>query len=105
MNISERMNTMSNILDKDKYIMYRGKPLVRSGGQLLYGNLEESHSLLIGVVNTEKVGEFEVPGNVMVMVRSNADNKIVKVANKHGLYEALDIGIAWLDLAIKGKLS
>lgn len=101
----ERMNIMANILEKDKYIMYRGKPLVRCGGQYLYGSLDESHSLFIGVMNTEKVGEFEVPGNVTVMIRSNADNKIVKLTNKHGLYEALDIGIAWLDLAIKGKLA
>lgn len=96
---------MANILPKDKYIMFRGKPLVRSGGQFLYGNLNDSHSLFIGVHDTEKLGEQNVVANVTVMVRSNADGKIVKAAKKHGLYEALDVGSAWLDLAIKGKLA
>ncbi len=96
---------MANILAKDKYITFRGKPLVRSGGQFLYGSLEDSYSLFIGVHDTEKIGDKDVVGNVTVMVRSNTDGKIVKAAKKHGLYEALDVGTAWLDLAIKGKLA
>ena len=95
---------MANILDKEKYIMFRGKPLVRQGGQYLYGSLDDSHTLFLGVHNTEKHGEYELAGDITVMVRSNADGKIEKMAKKHGLYEALDIGAAWLDLAIKGKL-
>ncbi len=96
---------MANILEKDKYLMFRGKPLVRSGGQLMYGRLDESHSLFIGVHDTEKLGDKEVIGNVTIMVRSNEDGKIVKAGKKHGLYEALDVGAAWLDLALKGKLA
>ncbi len=96
---------MADILGKDKYVMFRGKPLVREGGQYLYGSLDQSHSLFLGVHNTEKIGECEVPGDITIMIRENADGKIVKAAKKHGLYEALDIGAAWLDLAIKGKLS
>lgn len=96
---------MANILEKDKYIMFRGKPLVRQGGQYLYGSLDDTHSLFLGVHDTEKTGEYELPGNITVMVRANSDGKIVKAAKKHGLYEALDIGAAWLELALKGKLA
>ncbi len=96
---------MANILEKDKYVMFRGKPLVRQGGQFLYGYLDDTHSLFIGVHDTEKKGEYDIAGTVTIMVRSNADGKIVKAAKKHGLYEALDIGSVWLDLALKGKLA
>lgn len=96
---------MANILGKEKYTMFRGKPLVRQGSQYLYGSLSETHSLFLGVNDTEKFGEHEVPGNIMVMIRSNADGKILKAATKHGLYEALDVGAAWLELALKGKLA
>lgn len=96
---------MANILEKDKYVMFRGKPLVRQGGQYLYGSLDDTHTLFLGVHDTEKAGEYELPGNITVMIRANADGKIVKAAKKHGLYEALDIGAAWLDLALKGKLA
>ncbi len=96
---------MAEVLDKDKYIMFRGKPLVRCGGQYLYGYLEDSHSLFLGALGTEKLDGKEVPGDITVMIRSNSDGKIVKFANKHGLYEALDIGCAWLELALKGKLA
>lgn len=95
---------MANILEKEKYVSFRGKPLVRQGGQYLYGSLDDSHALFIGVQNTEKVGDNVIPGDVMVMIRSNADGKIVKAVKKHGMYEALDIGSAWLELALKGKL-
>ncbi|MBQ7821660.1 MAG: hypothetical protein IJ391_05200 [Clostridia bacterium] len=96
---------MANILGKDKYIMFRGKPLVREGGQFLYGSLDETHTLFLGVHNTEKVGEYDLPGDITVMVRANSDGKIVKATKKHGLYEALDVGAAWLELALKGKLA
>ena len=96
---------MAEMLSKDKYVMYRGKPLVRSGGQYMYGWMDDTHSLFIGVMGTEKVGDSDIPSNVTVMVRSKEDGKIVKAANKKGFYEALDVGIAWLDLALKGKLA
>ena len=95
---------MAAVLDKDKYVMFRSKPLVRSGGQYLYGYLSDSHSLFLGVNDTDKTGKVEVPQNITVMIRSNADGKIVKAAKKKGFYEALDIGAAWLELALKGKL-
>ena len=95
---------MANAVDRDKYIMFREKPLVRYGGQYLYGYMSDSHSLFLGVNDTEKIADMEVPNNITVMIRSNSDGKIIKAAKKKGLYEALDIGCAWLDLALKGKL-
>lgn len=96
---------MANILSKEKYTMFRGKPLVRQGAQYLYGSLSDTHSLFLGVNDTEKFGEHEVPANITVMIRSNTDGKVLKAAIKHGLYEALDVGSVWLELALKDKLA
>lgn len=90
-----------SILDKDKYIMYRGKPLVREGNQICYGNMDDKYILFLGIMSTKKVGDKEVPDQVLVQIQSTEDKKVVKFDMKTGLYDAFEYGVIWLETELR----
>lgn len=91
------MNTISN----DKYIMFRGKPLVREGNQLCYGDMDDKYVLFLGIMTTKKVGGKELPDQVLIQIQSTDDKKVVKFGMKNGLHEAFEYGLIWLDTELK----
>ena len=73
-----------------KYLEYKGKPLVREGNTIYYGNMSDDYVLLF-------VGR-EVPDMIIVQLLSTKDNmQIVKQDVKHGFYDAFDTGVIWLE--------
>jgi len=90
-----------NTIAKDKYIIYKGKPLVREGQQIIYGNMDEKYILFLGIMTTKKVGDKDVPDQVMIQIQSTEDKKVVKFGMKNGLYEAFEYGLIWLDTELK----
>ncbi len=92
---------MSTALSKDKYLMFRGKPLVREGQQIIYGSMEDKYVLFLGIMSTKKVGDKEVPDQIMIQIQSTEDKKVVKFGMKNGLHEAFEYGLIWLDTELK----
>lgn len=88
-------------LNKNQYVMYKGLPLVREGDTICYGDLNEKYMLMLNILSKKENGE---PDMIMVQICYTEDkHKIVKgkQAFKNGLYEALDLGIIWLEQLIK----
>jgi hypothetical protein len=84
-----------------KYVMYKGKPLVREKNLICYGNMSEKCYLSMLILTTKTVDKKEVPNNILVQVLTTGPNpKIVKQGNKVGLYDAFDIGTIWLERAL-----
>ncbi|MBP3556032.1 MAG: hypothetical protein IJY37_01930 [Clostridia bacterium] len=84
-----------------KYVMYKGKPLVREKNLICYGNMTEKCYLSMLILTTKTVGKKEVPNNILVQVLTTGPNpKILKQGNKVGLYDAFDIGTIWLERAL-----
>lgn len=86
---------------KDKYMIYKGKPLVREGQQIVYGNMDDKYILFLGIMTTKKVGEKDVPDQIMIQIQSTEDKKVVKFGMKNGLYEAFEYGLIWLDTELR----
>lgn len=81
-----------------KYLIYKGKPLVREGNMIYYGNMEDSHVLLFVIMTTKTEFGHEVPDMIIVQLLSTKeDMKIVKQDVKKGFYEAFDTGVIWLE--------
>lgn len=84
-----------------KYLMYKGKPLVREKNLICYGNMTDKYYLSMLILTNKTVGSVEVPNNVLVQVLTTGENpRIIKQGNKNGLYEAFDIGTIWLERAL-----
>ncbi|HHX54689.1 MAG TPA: hypothetical protein GX704_07250 [Clostridiales bacterium] len=88
-----------------KYTYFRGKPLVRSENQYIYGDMADPYIAYLMVLSTKKAGDApdapELPDMIIVQIRSTDKTKseadrMVKQFNRSGLYEALDTSIFWL---------
>ena len=91
---------------KAKFLSYKGKPLVRCGNTIYYGNMNDPYVVLLQIVSSKKVNELDVADKVTVqLLTTDPDarpkDRIIKKSEKKGLYQAMDIGSIWLELALK----
>ena len=95
---------MAEKTEKSKYTMYRGRPLVRSGRTIYYGDAADKFVALLNIVGTEKDGDDEIATKVIIQCMAtdptlNPKDRINKRAERDGLYPALQIASIWLDRA------
>lgn len=84
------------------FIVYKNRPMVREDNIVCYGNMDDKYILQL-VIMTEK--EFKgntVPDKVVVQIMStdhslSESQRIVKQDLKDGFYNALELGIIWLE--------
>ncbi|MBQ9735477.1 MAG: hypothetical protein IJV96_01660 [Clostridia bacterium] len=85
-----------------KFIEYKGKPLVRNGNEIFYGYMSDKYYLFLMIMSEKKASRLDVQIPDMVMVQilpTDGSNKPEKQKIVSGLYEAFDIGTAWLERA------
>lgn len=84
-----------------KYLEYKGKPLVREGNTICYGDMSEKCILVLEIMSYTTVDDISVPDKIFVQVIDSKDpTKIVKQGEKNGLYDAFSIGLVWLERAL-----
>ncbi len=86
-------------------LTYKGRPLVRSGNVLYYGDMTEKCVIVLQVLTTKKVGDMDVADKIQVQLlltdpEVRMKDRIVKKSEKNGLYNAMDIGSIWLERAL-----
>lgn len=89
-----------------KFLEYRGKPLVRSGNTIYYGNMSDPYVIMLQITGTKKVGDVDVAERVLIQLLSTdpdcrPKDRILKKSEKKGLYNAMDIGTIWLERALE----
>ena len=50
-----------------EFLQYKGRPLVRSGKVLYYGNLYDDYVVMMQIVDTVKNGEDDFAGKIIVL--------------------------------------
>ncbi len=79
------------------YILYKNRPLVREDNIVCYGNMEDKYILQLIIMSEKDFNGSMVPDKVVVQIVSTADKKVVKQDLKDGFYNALELGIIWLE--------
>lgn len=78
-------------------LKYKEKPLVRRGNMIYYGNPEDPYIILLVVNSSEKVNNLEVSKNISIILQeNNGSGKMIKKAEREGMYAAMDIAEYWL---------
>ncbi|MDP4152202.1 MAG: hypothetical protein Q8865_02000 [Bacillota bacterium] len=89
----------------DDFLLYRGKPLVRCGDIIYYGSISDDYVIMMQVLDTKDVDGKTTAGKVHVeLQRTSTDipakDRVIKKAEKDGLYNALDVASIWLTRAL-----
>ena len=94
---------------KEKFLMYKGKPLVRSGNTLYYGDMSDPYVILMQIASTQPGYDMDMAKKISIQLFATDTNlrpkeRIIRKSEKIGLYNALDIGSIWLDRALSGTM-
>ena len=92
--------------DKKQFLMYKGKPLVRSCNTLYYGDMADKCVIMMQILSTKTIKDLTVADKVQVQLLSTdpdlrMKDRILKKSEKSGLYNAMDIGAIWLERALE----
>ncbi len=92
---------------KQQGLTYKGNPLVRKGSMLYYGDPDQKYIVTMKVLDTKQVNELYIATKVSVELQINnpslrAKKRVLKKAERDGLYKALDVGTVWLEDALQG---
>lgn len=90
------------------YPTYKGKPLVRSGNVLYYGDPAQRCIAMLQILSTKTVGDLTLADKISVQILStdetlHTSQRVLKRTEKNGLYNALAISSIWLDRSLANK--
>ena len=88
---------------KEEGLRYNGKPLLRRGNLIYYGDTSAKYIIVMEIHETTKVMDLDVSTNVEIRLQTNTvpgTERIIKKAERDGLYAALDLGEFWLAEAL-----
>jgi hypothetical protein len=81
-----------------KYLEYKGRPLVREGNTICYGDMSEKCILILEIMSYSESGGEKLPDKILIQVIDSKDpTKIIKQGQKSSLYDAFSIGVVWLE--------
>ncbi len=90
---------------KKKILTYKGKPLLKCGERIYYGNLDDKLILVLDIVESVDKDDIKTSSKVKIQLMDNTgelgEGQVYRKAERDNLYKALDIGEWWLQDAIQ----
>lgn len=89
---------------KDKQLLtYNGKPLLRCGNEIVYGNPDDKYIVVFRLEDREPLEDLEIAKRVIIELKTNEGKRsqLIRQAERDGLYKAFDIGMFWLEQALE----
>ncbi len=88
------------------FLTYKGKPLVRKGKEIYYGDMSEKYVIKFDVLSeTEENGQTVPDKMAITLMLSDTElaekDRVKKKSEKQGFFEAMDLGAVWLERALK----
>lgn len=90
------------------FLMYKGRPLVRSGNTLYYGSMAEKYVIMMQILSTRDENDLTMADKIQIQLmltdpEVRMKDRIVKKSEKNGLYNAMDLGSIWLERSLNEK--
>ncbi len=90
---------MAETKNENAPLMYKGKPLMRKGKHIYYGDPKDKYRVFLEVDEDTDILGLNIATHVYVQLQTNdipGKEKVIKKAERDGLYAALDLGEFWL---------
>lgn len=90
-------------MDMEKLLQYKGKPLVRRGNMIYYGDPSDRYIVVLIVNGSKKIEDMDVSTEITIQLQTNGAGreKVIKKAEREGMYAAMDIAEYWLNDALE----
>ena len=82
---------------KGDILYYKNRPLVREKDTICYGDFSERCVLIFEIMSYVEKDGVKVPGKVFIQILESESGKILKQADKEGMYDAFTYGIFWYE--------
>lgn len=86
-----------NGVEKNEFIEYKGKPLVRQGNEIVYGDMSDKHYIFMMIMNEKETENGSLPDKIMVQLFESASKSLVNQKIVSGFKEAFEFADAWLE--------
>lgn len=95
--------------DAQEFSTYKGRPLVRCGDEIYYGNMEEPYVIRMQIKSKKEVNGVEIADKVIIQLMAtdpylSPRKQLIKSSEKKGMYLAMDIADIWLERALANKI-
>lgn len=89
-------------------LSYKGHPLMRKDSIIYYGSMSEKYVIMLQVLSSEKKDGIKLSQRVSIQLQYtdpeiSSKDRVLKSAERDGLYNAMDIAAIWLERALSGK--
>lgn len=96
------MKIMAKTAKEREFFTYKGKPFVRRGDRIYYGNPADKYIILFTIKSKREVNGLEIAKKVSIDLMLNSEKeRVIKKAEREGLFAALDIAEFWLEDALE----
>ncbi len=100
---------MAEAKKEKEFSTYKGRPLVRCGDEIYYGNMEEPYVIRMQIKSKKEQNGIEIADKVTIQLMAtdpylSPRKQLVKSSEKKGLFLAMDIADIWLNRALAGKM-
>ncbi len=87
----------ANGIGQNEFLEYKGKPLVRQGNEIIYGNMSDKHYIFMMIMTEKETENGKVPDKIMVQLFETATKSLTNQKIVSGFKEAFEFADAWLD--------
>lgn len=89
-------------------LTYKGHPLMRKDNIIYYGSMSDKYIIMMQVLSSSPLEDVKLSGKVLVQLQFtdpdiSAKDRIVKSAERVGLWTAVDLASVWLERALAPK--
>ena len=89
-------------------LTYKGHPLMRKDTMIYYGSMADKFIVLLQVMSAEPQDGIRLSQKIKVELQYtdpeiSSRDRVIKTAERVGLYNAMDLASIWLKRALSGK--
>ena len=89
-------------------LTYKGHALMRKDNIIYYGSMSDKYIVMIQILSSAPMDDLKLSGKVLVQLQFtdpeiSAKDRIVKSAERVGLWNAVDLASVWLERALAPK--
>ena len=89
-------------------LTYKGHALMRKDNIIYYGSMSDKYIVMMQILSSSPLEDVKLSGKVLVQLQYtdpeiSAKDRIVKSAERVGLWTAMDLASVWLERALAPK--